>query len=205
MFGSFFGSVAILGLSLVGCNRDGRPFLASESKVSEVPEASAAATPTEDVAVPSDAEVAGMVGAIDARAIEAARYAQSRSQNAAVRAFALRVSESHESIRRSVEELAQRGGFEPSSTERSRAFDQEWAVDKARLDAVEEGAFDLAFVESEAEAHRRAIEAFDLYVLPVVQEPEMKALVERGRASCQSHLDEAQRLRDDLRRASPGA
>jgi predicted outer membrane protein len=64
----------------------------------------------------------------------------------------------------------------------------------SRLDGLTGAELDRAFLEMAVEDHQKTLERIDTELLPAVQSPELKQLMEGMLPTVQHHLDEAKRL-----------
>lgn len=125
--------------------------------------------------------------------IETSGLALARSHTKAVRDLATQFVNDHTAVRQQGRDLAKKLGVTPTPPAKLDLID---AHKKAMADLrTKSGAeFDKAYAETEVAYHQAVIDAIDQTLLPAIQNPELKALVEKVAPAFQAHLLAAKQL-----------
>lgn len=143
----------------------------------------------------SEEQTVGFFEAVSDGEIENAQLALERSKNEDVRAFAQRMIDEHGEARRKLDGLGIKSSV---SDERRRVLDKS-RMTNARLKRLEGAQFDRAYLSSEIEEHKAALEKIDRKISPNVSRGEIGSFVSDQRPVMESHLEEARRLRDRIK------
>lgn len=142
------------------------------------------------------AHAAYTAGQID---VDAGRQALERSRNADVRAFAETMVRDHAAVNDQALALVQRLHVTPEANPTSAALTSQAADAHRRLGALQDAAFDRAYVENEVAYHRAVNEALRGTLIPSAHNAELKSLLEAGLALFSAHQEHAEQLARQLR------
>ena len=130
-----------------------------------------------------DATIVAIFDGANTADMETGALAEKRGASPEVRDFGAMLVRDHRMVRQQGRDLAAR---------------------LARLGALEGVEFDRAFLQYEAAFHQAVIDAVTSTLLPAIQNPELKALVEKVAPAFQAHLRMAQELEKKIAGAKPG-
>ncbi len=154
-----------------------------------------AQAPTPDL---SDAEVAHVAVTANRIDVDLARFAQARTQNDAVRAFAATMIRDHTAVNARAAALAGRLGVTPSDNAVSRSLLTGAATARAAIESLAGAAFDRAYMDREVAYHQAVLDALDQLLIPTTSNAELRALLMDVRPAIAAHLGHATHLRDSL-------
>jgi putative membrane protein len=130
--------------------------------------------------------------------IELARLAHDRATNPDVREFAEMMMHDHGAARARVDAWAASENVTASANDVSGHVTTEAAQVRQRLEALPQGQFDHAYIESQVEMHRDALATLDTRLVPGAQHPDFRALLGSLRTDIARHLAEASTIADGL-------
>ncbi len=145
----------------------------------------------------TDAQIAALFDQANTADLETGQLAAARAHARAVRELGQQFADAHRSVREQGRELAQRLGVTPTLPPGDQGAAQHAAV-MARLRGLSGPEFDRAFLDHEIAFHQAVIEAVTKTLLPAIQNPELKAFVEKVAPAFQGHLQMAQDLRQKV-------
>ena len=183
---------AALALSACGDRgADDRAAAAADSAAEEGPR-----PPRATVA---EAEAVSILMAANSTDSASGVLGRSRARGADVRAFAERMMADHAAANRGTAALAARLGITPRESPIGRQLRQGGEQTRRNLEELDAGELDLAYLDSEVEYHETVLDAIDRTLLPSVQTPELRALLQdQVRPAVVSHLEHARRLQAQL-------
>lgn len=148
-----------------------------------------------DLSDPQVAHVAVTANSID---IDMAKFAESRSHNASVRAFAQRMITDHTGVNEQASALAKKLGVTPADNAVSQSLQADAKQARAKLDSLQGAAFDRAYMDREVAYHQAVLDAIDKVLIPTTENADLKKLLTDVRPAIVSHLDHAKRVRGML-------
>ena len=143
---------------------------------------------------PSDPQIAHIAYTAGQLDIEAADQALAKSTNAEVRAFAETMKRDHAAVNQQALALLERLKVTPEANPTSAALSQSAAAEREKLAGLSGMAFDKAYIDNEVSYHRTVNEALRGTLIPGADNPELKALLERGLALFQAHQAHAEQM-----------
>ena len=159
----------------------------------------AGATPTAGASpVVTDPQIAAIVVAANNADIEGGRLAASTSTNPKIKEFAQRMITDHGGVNKAATALVTKLGVTPEETETSRQQTASGEQARQSLQGKRGVEFDRAYITNEVTYHQGLLSAIDQTLLPSVQHPELKALLEQTRPAVVAHLKHAQELQSSL-------
>ena len=148
-----------------------------------------------DLSDPEVAHVAVTANSID---IAAGKFAETRTHNAAVRAFAQRMITDHTGVNEQAAALAKKLGVTPADNAVSQSLEADAKQARAKLEPLHGAAFDKAYLDREIAYHQAVLDAIDKVLIPTTDNAELKKLLTDVRPAVASHLDHAKRVRGML-------
>lgn len=160
-----------------------------------------ATTPAESVTEPasrglaankslSDAQIVAITDATHSAEVEQGRLAQSKAKDWRVRDYASMMIKHHTQAKQDQASLHLGSTATPDS-ERLKSEAQTTVEQLKQKSGAE---FDRAYLEVQVQAHRDALATIERTLLPSVEAPELKAQLEKSKASVQQHLVRAEDL-----------
>ena len=184
-----------------------------------------AAAPGADGAAPwpaaatlSDAEISSITQAINSGEIELGELAVEKAENPDVRRFAQRMVADHRALaQENVAISTQPGGpaegpqdaggaageltpapGQAGASELMGILTSETEATKDRLRSLSGGEFDRAYIDSQVRMHAQALALVERHLLPGADDSRLESSLEKAQSSVESHLQEAESLRDQL-------
>lgn len=148
-----------------------------------------------DLSDPEVAHVAVTANSID---IDMGKFAQARTKNAAVRAFAQRMITDHTGVNEQAAALAKKLGVTPADNAVSQSLQADAKEARTKLESLHGAAFDKAYLDREIAYHQAVLDAIDKVLVPTTDNAELKKLLTDVRPAIASHLDHAKRVRGML-------
>lgn len=153
-----------------------------------------ATTPTLAQGEPNDAQIAAIVVAANSVDIDAGKFAQSKSANEDVKAFAERMVVDHSGVNKQAVALVNKLKVTPEENDTSKSLKQAGTDTLAKLNGLDGKAFDKAYVDNEVAYHQTVIDALDKTLIPSAKNEELKALLVKVRPAFIAHLEHAKHM-----------
>jgi putative membrane protein len=157
------------------------------------PTAAPAAAP--DLSDPEVAHVAVTANSID---IDAAKFALTRTHNAAVKQFAQTMITDHTAVNQQAAALAQKLGVTPADNAVSQSLQADAKQAHAKLEPLRGAAFDRAYIDREVAYHQAVLDALDKVLIPTTDNADLKKLLTDVRPAVATHLEHAKQLQAKL-------
>jgi putative membrane protein len=171
----------------------------ADDRAAAAPDSAAEEGPREPRATVGEAEAVSILMAANTTDSTSGVLGRDRARDPRVRIFAMRMVSEHGAANRGAAALAARLGITPRESPIGRQLRQGGEQTRLNLEEVDAGGFDLAYLDSEVEYHETVLDAIDRTLLPGVQNPELRALLQdQVRPAVESHLDHARRLQAQL-------
>ena len=154
---------------------------------------------TETIAL-SDAEILGVIQAVNQAEIDSGNMADTTSSNSDVKSFARLMLKEHYKAYAALKDLSVRQKITPQNN---------WLSDKVKadeekhlesLDRQQGILFDLDYASHEVEFHEKMLRLWDEKLIPQAQNEELKRLLADVRSAVERHLEEAKKLKASLGR-----
>lgn len=142
---------------------------------------------------PDDPTIVAIFDATNAADIETGQLATQRGSVESVRMFGKMMVTDHSNVRKLGQDLAAKLGVTPTPPSDDAMARDHRAV-MQRLRGLSGAAFDRAYVEHEIAFHKAVIEAVTNTLLPAIDNPELKALVEKVAPAFVAHQKAAENL-----------
>lgn len=146
----------------------------------------------------SQAQIAKVTELANAAEIEHAKVAQTRAKSPSVKKFAALMIQHHTEARTSQAKLYKQLSVTPATSETATLLQSDADRALGNLRAADGAAFDLTYMESQVDAHQKVLDTIDQQLLPAATEQAVIAELNKMRATVESHLTEAKRIRDEL-------
>ncbi|HEU4709549.1 MAG TPA: DUF4142 domain-containing protein [Methylophilaceae bacterium] len=153
-----------------------------------------AATSTLAQSGPTDAQIAAIVVAANSVDIEAGKYAESKSPNEDVKAFAERMVVDHSGVNKQAVALVNKLNVTPEENDTSKSLKQNGADTLAKFQNLNGKEFDKAYIDNEVAYHQAVIDALDNTLIPNAKNEELKALLVKVRPAFIAHLEHAKHM-----------
>jgi putative membrane protein len=148
-----------------------------------------------DLSDPEVAHVAVTANSID---IELAKFAQTRTTNAAVRQFAATMITDHTAVNTQAAALASKLGVTPKDNAVSQSLESGATQARASLEPFRGAAFDRAYIDREVAYHQAVLDAIDKLLIPTTENAELRKLLVDVRPAIATHLEHAKHLQSQL-------
>jgi putative membrane protein len=154
---------------------------------------------TETIAL-SDAEILGVIQAVNQAEIDSGNMAGNTSSNSDVKSFARLMLKEHYKAYAALKDLSVRQNITAQNN---------WLSDKVKadeekhlesLDRQQGILFDLDYASHEVEFHEKMLRLWDEKLIPQAQNEELKRLLADVRSAVVRHLEEAKKLKASLGR-----
>ncbi|PTR16119.1 putative outer membrane protein [Nitrosospira sp. Nsp2] len=148
----------------------------------------------------NDAEIIGLVQAINQAEVDSWRLADATSSNADVKAYSRRVAKEHSEAYSSVQDWAAKHNIVPQNSSLS---DRVKVVEEEHLESLDRQRgilFDLDYASHEVEFHQKMLDLWDEKLIPQAQDEELKRLLTDLRRVIAQHLEDAKKLKSSLGR-----
>lgn len=162
------------------------------------PRAVATAAGAADAPALTDPQVAHVAVTANTIDIEMGRMAESRASAAEVRQFATTMITDHTAVNEQAAALAGRLGVTPEDNEVSEALQADATAARGRLETLQGGAFDRAYIDREVAFHQAVLDALDGTLIPAATNAELRGLLEDVRPAIAAHLEHARSLQSTL-------
>ena len=148
-----------------------------------------------DLSDPEVAHVAVTANSID---IDAAKFAQTRTQNPAVKQFAATMITDHTAVNAQAAALATKLGVTPADNAVSQSLESGAKQGHATLEPLHGAAFDRAYIDREVGYHQAVLDAIDKLLIPTTENAELRKLLVDVRPAVATHLEHAKQLKTRL-------
>ena len=171
--------------------------------------APAATQPSETAPVPgepapdtamTDANIEGIMIAVNLAGVQNAQQAQSASANAAVKAFATQMITDHGSVNAKTNELTGKIGVPARASDVSRRIASDAEAKRVHLEGLSGSAFDTTYIKNEIAYQESVVHLLDDSLIPRAQNSDLKVLLASVRPSFLEHVTHAKKVRAALAR-----
>jgi putative membrane protein len=147
----------------------------------------------------NDAQIATVVRAINVSEIDQAKIAVNKATDPAVKHFAESMIAQHGQAVRDVDELDAKLNLTPNDSQLATELRVNATSVENRLSADNDASFDRAYIMSQIDAHRQALDTIDSRLMPAVKSQELRQMLESLRPRVADHLQMAQTVLDNLK------
>jgi putative membrane protein len=146
----------------------------------------------------TDSQIAAIANAANTAEVDEAKLAERKARNPRVREFARMMIEQHGQAKADLAQLIPRLNMTPNTSQRLSQLQADAASTRTRLETAPAADFDQQYIDSQIEAHRKVLNALDTELIPNAVNPELKSQLQSLRPRVQSHLQQAQSIRQTL-------
>jgi putative membrane protein len=150
-----------------------------------------------------DPTIVAIFDAANTADMETSALAEKHAASEEVRDFGAMLVRDHRMVRQQGRDLAAKLGVTPTPPKDDQSA-KDHAAAMARLGSLQGAEFDRAFLQHEAAFHQSVIDAVTTTLLPSIENPELKALVQKVAPAFQAHLKMAQELEKKIAGAKAG-
>jgi putative membrane protein len=146
----------------------------------------------------NDLEIAAVLMAANTGEVEQGQLALERSDDDNVEDFAEQMVSEHGAANERIEAALQNRMIGAMENALSEQLTDEAMQVLRMLEETPEDEFDVAYMESQVQAHARVLDIIDSELLPQAMDPTLRAELENERASAAAHFQQAQNLAGGL-------
>ena len=148
---------------------------------------------------PTDPQIAQIVVTANQVDIDAGKFAESRSKNKEVQAFARQMVTDHSGVNKSATALVTRLNVTPEGSATSANLKSGGDANLQHLKTLKGSAFDRAYIDNEVTYHQNVLDAIDHTLIPSANNSELKALLVKVRPAFEAHLAHAKQIQAALK------
>ena len=147
----------------------------------------------------SDGQIAAVVRAINVGEIDQAKIAVGKAKNLAVKHFAETMIAQHSQAVKDVDELDAHLNLRLTDSQLVTELRVNATSVENKLSANDDPSFDKAYMMSQIDAHRQALDTIDSRLMPAVRGQDLRQMLETLRPRVANHLQMAQTILDTLK------
>lgn len=151
---------------------------------------------SEAVMPQSDAEILGVVIAIDDNQIAAAKAAAKEKMGSQAKEYGKMLKKQHSQNSDKTKKLARKLGISPTSNQTALDLRANGAQELATLVALEGKEFEKAYIDAMVSGHSDALQMIDAELLPAAKSEEVREHLGDFRSHVSNHLEEGKRLQE---------
>ena len=151
---------------------------------------------------PNDAQIAAIVVTANQVDIDAGKLAESKADNAQVKAFGRQMVTDHSGVNKQATELVTKLGVKPEDNATAQSLKSGGAANVKALSSLSGAAFDKAYIDHEVAYHQQVLDAVDKTLIPGASNAELKALLVKARPMFVDHIDQARKLQASVSKAT---
>ncbi len=145
----------------------------------------------------SEAQLAKVTELLSRAELDQSKLALRAAQAAETKRFAAKMIEQHSAALREQARLVKKLGLTPADSATAAKVKTEADSALRRLESADKASFDAAYVNSQIDGHRQALELLDSQLVPAANTPEVSEALRRARSVLEQHLSEARALKVD--------
>lgn len=149
-------------------------------------------------AAPNDAQIAAIVVTANTVDINAGKFAEKRSLNKEVKAFAKQMVTDHTGVNKQATALVTKLKVTPEENDTSKSLKEGGDANITKLKELKGKDFDKAYVDNEVTYHQAVIDALDKTLIPNAQNAELKKLLVNVRPAFVAHLEHAKHIQSSM-------
>jgi putative membrane protein len=130
--------------------------------------------------------------------IEQGKLAQSKAKSASVKKFAAMMVKHHSEAKTDQAKLYQELGLTPTPSTQGNLLKDDADKTMGTLRAADGNAFDLAYMNSQVEAHQKVLNTINQELLPSASEEKLRDSLGDMKDTVEAHLKEARSIQEDL-------
>lgn len=161
-----------------------------------------AASAAEPMAPLSQNQVAMVADLANTSEVEQGKLAESKAKAPSVKKFAAMMVKHHTEAKQEQAKLFKKLNLTPAQSQKSSALKEDADKMMTSLKGVDGPAFDVAYMNSQVDAHQKVLDAIDKDLLPAASDQELINGLKKMRGTVESHLTEAKTLQAQLLKTS---
>jgi putative membrane protein len=130
--------------------------------------------------------------------VEQGKLAALKAKNAKVKKFAAMMVKHHSEAKTDQAKLYQQLKLTPTQSNDSTALKESADKTVGQLRGAEGAAFDVAYIDSQVDAHQKVLAVLDQQLLPAATNEDLVKGLKKMRETVESHLKEAKSLQAEL-------
>ncbi len=146
----------------------------------------------------SKAEITNTVMTINSGEITLAKLAQQKATNPEVKKYATQMLNDHTKNNDHMHALAKTEKVSPKETKDSMKLKNTSEQKAEQLKNLEGNEFNRAYMDSQVEMHKNALDKINNELIPNAQDKELRAMLDKTKVKIQEHLKEAEQIRKTL-------
>lgn len=146
----------------------------------------------------SDGDVLGVTKAVNESEIEVADYAKKHASSAEVKQFSATLVTHHRDAKAKEQRVQEKTKVEVKDTDLSKQVMEDKRADLDALKSKKGKEFDRAFIEEQISSDKDTLAKIDDSLLPAAQNPEVKTHLNDLRKTIESHITQAEGIKERL-------
>ncbi len=146
----------------------------------------------------TDAQALEILKAINQADLDMSRKAQKKGGALSVTSFSEQLEKDHREMMRALANFESQSRLTPQDNPISQEIRREGEKKSEDLQKLAKSEFDRSYLDYEASAHNKGLEIIDTDLLPQVQNPELRQLINKTRSSLETHMQRASYTRQTL-------
>jgi putative membrane protein len=152
----------------------------------------------------SEAQVAMITELANTAEIEQAKLAQGKAKSRDVKKFAAMMIKHHSEAKNEHAKLYKQLNLTPTQSPSATALKEDADKTLGSLRAADGSAFDIAYMNSQVDAHQKVLDSINQELLPAASNDKLVDALNKLKKTVEEHLDEAKSIQADLLKSSPG-
>jgi putative membrane protein len=185
------------------------------TSLSPAPEAGMAPSKTNELATPkptstppastvnlTEAHVAMITDLANTAEIEQGKLAQTKAKSPAVKKFAAMMIKHHTEAKNEQAKLYKQLNLTPTQSQPATALKEDADKTIGSLRAADGSAFDMAYMNSQVDAHQKVLDSINQVLLPAASDQKLVDGLNKMKKTVEEHLDEARSIQAELAKGS---
>jgi putative membrane protein len=147
----------------------------------------------------NDGQIAAVVRSINVAEIDQAKIAVGKAQDPSVKHFAETMIAQHGQAVKDVDDLDTKLNLRPTDSQLATELRVNATSVENELTQNDDSSFDKAYIMSQIDAHRQALDTIDSRLMPAVRSEELRQMLQMLRPRVANHLQMAQTILDTLK------
>lgn len=149
---------------------------------------------------PTDAQIAMIAVTANSVDIDAAKMAEQKTTNKAVKEFAATMVRDHTAVNAKATALVKKLGVTPEESDTSKSLKSDGDKKMAQMMTLKGAEFNKAYIDNEVSYHEAVMGVLDNTLIPNTKNAELRSLLESARPIFVSHLEHAKKLQASMRK-----
>ncbi|STY30271.1 Predicted outer membrane protein [Legionella wadsworthii] len=146
-----------------------------------------------------EGEILGTLSVVNKNEIAAAELAMKKSSNPQVKSYAKMLKKQHTQNLNEGSKLAKKLGITPIKNDKAKSLQKKGEQELHKLSSLNGKDFDKAYMKAMVKGHTDVLNMVDNKILPNVSNPTLKSFVESTRSHIQMHLDQGEKIQNELK------